>query len=145
MCKSKILSSLIIFTSIIALSSCGIESKNDINETVDSFSVAYFNWNFKKAIHYVTPASEKWISYAASQVTEEDVDSLRAMQSGAEIDVKDIDINDEDSTATAEVEVSNFMAMDSIGKPPYIKEKATFHLPLSCDNGIWKIALKSLP
>lgn len=126
------------------LSSCGKSGDGELRTAVDSFSTAYFNWQFARALPFADDASRQWIAFAASQVTQEDVDTLRSMSEGASVEVKDVRYEG-DSAAVAVVGVSHFVALDTIGRPPHTIEKATFHLPVVCRNGEWKVALRSLP
>lgn len=133
-----------IFASLfVSCGSCFHREEDGACEAVDSFSAAYFNWQFGKAIHYVDGGSERWLVYAASQVTQEDIDSLRAMPEGASVEVKDVAYGD--SLAMATVEVSNFLAFDSIGKAPHVVGKATYKLPVRRAGGHWKVVLDGLP
>lgn len=124
--------------------SCGEEEHNDPRTVVDSFATAYFNWRFKEAEPYVTYQSRKWLCFAASQVDSEDVDSLRAMEFAATVDVEDIDDID-DSTALAMVTVKNFLMLDSIGMHPRKETERKFQIPLSLDGKYWKVKLSHLP
>lgn len=130
---------------VVFMFSCGNSEKSELRSTVDSFSVAYFNWQFQRAKRYSDNQSLIWLRYAASQVNQEDVDSLKAMKEGAAIKIKDINISDDENSAVATVEVRNFLSMDSIGRAPHIINKATFQIPAKHRNGQWKISLKGLP
>lgn len=68
---------------------------------------------------------------------------MRAMAQGANVDVKDVAYDD--SLAMATVEVSNFLAFDSIGKAPHVVDKATYKLPVKQVGGRWKVVLEGLP
>lgn len=130
---------------LFAVASCGNDGKEELSATVDSFSVAYFNWQFRRALPYADAASARWLSYAASQVGEDDVDSLRAMEQGAETEITNLQIHDGDSTAVATVRVRNFLAMDSIGEAPHVEQNKTFRLSVARRGGKWKVVLDGLP
>lgn len=127
------------------LLSCGRSGDDGVRAVVDSFSTAYFNWQLSRAAQYADSGSRRWLSYAASQVGQDDVDSLRAMPEGAAVRVDAIDYGDDDSTAVANVEVSHFLASGAIGQPPRTVGHATFLIPLACRNGVWRVALRELP
>lgn len=132
--------------SLAALSSCGSrfnDGESGLREAVDSFSIAYFNWHFKDATKYVDQDSMPWLDYAASQVSQEDVDSLKAMAEGASVEVKDVEGSGSYRMAT--VEARGFLSFDSIGKSPRIIDKATFQLPVNKVGESWKVVLRSLP
>lgn len=135
---------LFFFIAALSLTSCFHHGENDARDAVDSFSVAYFNWRFKDAMPFVTPQSKQWLRFAASQVDQEDVDSLRAKQYAAEVKVDDVSsVND--TTKLATVIVRDFLAMDSIGRGPRAVPADTFHIPVALTGGYWRVDLRRLP
>lgn len=133
--------------SLFSLTSCDAPHKGEedqLKETVDTFASAYFNWHYNDALQLVDSASRKWIIYAASNVHQADIDSLRAMPEGATFHIKDIDYTS-DSTAVAFVTVKNFLAMDTIGTASHTVESAKFALSLKYKKEKWHICLTSLP
>lgn len=117
-----------------------------LEEKVDSFADSYFNWQFHKAIKHVTPESEKWIRYAASQVHQADLELLNTREERAEAEIKDIEqIND--TTAKVRICVHNYMRMDTIGKAGRMIDEADFTLYARHKEGSkrWWIHLTSLP
>ena len=126
------------------LTSCFHHGENDAREAVDSFSVAYFNWRFADAMPFVTPQSSRWLRFAAAQVEQEDVDSLRAKRYAAEVKVDDVSSVD-DTTKLATVIVRDFLAMDTIGQGPRAVPLDTFRIPLALTNGYWRVSLHRLP
>lgn len=128
------------------LGSCASRFNDDesgLREAVDSFSLAYFNWHFRDAVHYVDQESVVWLDYAASQVNQEDVDSLKAMSNGAFVELKDV--KGSGSCRVATVEARGFLSFDSIGRSPRIINTATFQLPVKQIGESWKVVLRSLP
>ena len=133
----------VIFATML-LTSCFHHGENDAREAVDSFSVAYFNWRFADAMPFVTPQSTRWLRFAAAQVEQEDVDSLRAKRYAAEVKVDDVSSVD-DTTKLATVIVRDFLAMDSIGRGPHAVPIDTFRIPLALTGGYWRVRLSRLP
>lgn len=125
--------------------SCHNAEESKLDEVVTSFSVAYFNWRFADALPYTDESSRHWLRFAASQVTQEDVDTLRAMSSGAMCQLAGLVVDSGDTTATAVVHVSNFMPLDSIGKSRRIVPEAACKLSLVSRCGEWKVKLDELP
>lgn len=123
--------------------SCGSNDGDELHNVVDSFATRYFNWQFPASVRFVTDDSKKWLSYAASQVTQEDVDSLRAMVEGAKIEIEEIE--EEGDTAKARVKVDDYLEMDTIGGTPRMVSEDTYILLLVRENGIWKIHLNEQP
>ena len=135
---------IFVFLLPLLLVGCFHHGENDAKEAVDSFSVAYFNWRFKEAMPYVTPHSALWLRFAASQVDQEDVDSLRAKKYAADVRVEDVSSVD-DTTKMATVIVKDYIVMDSIGGSPRVVPIDTFRLPLALANGFWRVHLRRLP
>ena len=135
---------LFFFIAALSLTSCFHHGENDARDAVDSFSVAYFNWRFKDAMPFVTPQSKQWLRFAASQVDQEDVDSLRAKQYAAEVKVDDVSSVD-DTTKLATVIVRDFLAMDTIGQGPHAVPIDTFRIPVALTKGYWRVSLHRLP
>lgn len=111
---------------------------------VDSFAASYFNWHFENALKNVDAGSQEWLVYAASNVHQADIDSLRAMSEGAAHELGDIDYTS-DTTAVAFVTVRNFLAMDTIGASAHLVGEAKFALPLRYVGGKWLVSLRALP
>ncbi len=124
-------------------SSCrhGAGSAEQLREEADSFATNYYNWHFKKALSYCTPESEKWLRFAASNVHKADVDLLRAKNEDAKIELGDISWQDNDTLATIEIKVSDFLQMDSIGKAAHLIPEARFHLSMVMRNGKWMVKM----
>lgn len=127
-----------------AIISCGDKGHDDPKTVVESFSTAYFNWRFKDAELCVTTQSRKWLAFAASQVDSDDVDSLRAMEFAASVEIEDINEID-DTTAQATVTVKNFLTLDSIGAHPHTEAERQFKIPVSLVGKYWKVKLTRLP
>lgn len=125
------------------LLSCDGGSRQEAADAADSFAVAYFNWRFFAAVPYSTPESKTWLNYAASQVTQEDIDSLKAKAEGAKITIEDIDMDD--STALVTVKVRDYIPFDSIGGTPHTAQEATFKLSMALREETWKVELNGLP
>lgn len=128
------------------LGSCG-GNKNDeqLRMSLDSFACHYFNWQFREAIPYVTPSSERWLRYAASQVRETEVEKLRNMDRPAEFEVDKIEYHDGDSTAWATLTVRHLLLMDSIGTDAHLADEAVYNVELVKAGGKWLVRMANLP
>lgn len=109
------------------------------------FSCHYFNWQYQKALHYVTPESEKWLRFEASQVHQVDVDMLKSMEEGATCEIGEVTYLNDDSLATVKVNVTNYLEKDTIGGDSHIVGKATFVLNMVYINDKWLVNLNSIP
>ena len=123
---------------------CRESSESRLRTEVDSFAVAYFNWNLERAAAFATEESRSWLAYAASQVHQEEVDLLRGMDEGAGCELGDISYP-ADSMALGEVRVRHFVGIDTLGRPGRLVEKAVYRLPAVFRGGRWRVHLSALP
>lgn len=135
---------VVLLGSVTSLTACHEGSESQLKETVDSFAEAYFNWQFPRAVPYCTQESRRWLSYAASQVNEYDVDSLRAMDRGAEHEISDIHY-DNDSMAIVNIAVHHYMSMDSLGQAARLVDEGLYRVPVVYKGERWLVELRGLP
>ena len=109
-----------------------------------AFADAYFNYDFETARKMVTPDSEKWLRFAASNVTQEDVDLLNAQEVDATVVAEDYE-RWNDSTLVVTVTVSNFLKKDSLGKEGVMTDEAMFRLTAIEHEGDYRIRMEGLP
>ena len=131
---------------LIGLCAC-TDHKNEeqLRNTASAFAQTYFNWQFNDALAHCTPSSQRWISYAASQVTQNDVYKLRSAEQGARSEIKKIQYEEGDSVASVVMKVENFLSMDSIGTVGHFVKSATYTLQFVQLNKRWKVRLTKLP
>lgn len=131
---------------LIGLCAC-TDHKNEeqLRDTASAFAQTYFNWQFNDALAHCTPSSQRWISYVASQVKQDDVDKLRSAEQGARSEIKKIQYEEGDSVASVVMKVENFLSMDSIGTVGHFVESATYTLQFVQLNKQWKVRLTELP
>ena len=109
-----------------------------------AFATAYFNYDFQAALETVTPESEKWLRFAASNVTQEVVNALNARNAAAIVEIADMYKTD-DSTMTVNVVVSNFLLQDSIGQAGHTVEEGLFRLIVVKRDGKSYVKMEGLP
>ena len=127
----------------------GCEERNQdpyakARQRVSAFAEAYFNYEFSTALKLVTPESEKWLHFAASNMTQEDIDLLNARQEAAAVSVEDCAYLN-DSTTAATLRVTNFMVKDSIGHAGHFVDEALFKLLLVDRDGKYYVRMDGLP
>lgn len=115
------------------------------DECALQWAEAFFNYNFKRAAKLTTPESQKWLRYAASNMTEEDLDVIRQQDEPAEVTLVSIDEVD-DTTWQAVVEVDHLVMPDTIGHPvkPYGQPKQ-FSLSIVRRNKRMFVHMNGLP
>lgn len=120
-------------------------SESQLRADIDSFATYYYNWHFEKANKYCTPESEKWLRFAASNVHQADIDLLNKKTEDATIEISDINFHDDEVTADIQIDVTNFLQMDTLGTEAHHVNKATFIIPMTLHQDKWKVDLKELP
>lgn len=136
---------LLIVPVIMTVTSCSWNSDDEEIETnACQFTEYYFNCVYGDAIKMCTPESEKWLRYAASNISQEDINLLNSQKDDATCKSTDINMEN-DSTAEVTIKVKNFLMMDSIGVPPRIKDSALYSIVMKKRNGQWKVHLCSMP
>jgi len=122
----------------------GKSGETDAIIVAENFGKAYFNYDFRSALQYCTPESEKWLRFAASNVYVTDVEMLRAMDSGAKVEGVDVVHADDDSTAMAIVEVRDFMVRDTVGHAGHIEKEGRYCIPIVKRQDAWLVKMASL-
>ena len=111
---------------------------------MQAFAEAYFNYDFKKAQRWVTPESVKWLQFAASNVSQEDIDLINEQEDEATVEVAEFEyVNDSVSVVT--VEVQSFLQKDSIGKAGSMTDQAPFRLTVVERDGKPRVRMEGLP
>lgn len=117
------------------------DSEKKIREDIGEFAVRYFNYDFAGAAECCTPESKKWISLAASQMTEADLDVLRAQKKAATAEVTAVCFDSCDSLATVTVRVTDFMQIDTVSSAGHIIPEAMFGISAVCRDGRWFVRM----
>lgn len=94
------------------------------DETATQWAEAFFNYQYDRAARFVTPESRKWISFAASNISEQDVEILRQQENMANIILLDC-VQTNESTWTATIEVNHFLVRDSLDKAGHLVDTDT--------------------
>ena len=130
------------------LASCQL-SNNDIADGADrvlnEWADAYFNFDYKKAMEYMTPESGKWIRFAASNITEQDIKFIKAQQLPTQIDICDRQLTEGDSICNATIHVVNFIQLGIDANHNQVIDEDDFKIQLVKRNGDWFVRTEALP
>ncbi len=141
---SIIVLSQVLCVALLGMSFSSCNHKGEQLETcVDSFAQSYFRWQFRKAMNSCDMASYPWLRFVASQITQNDVDSLRAQKGDVDCSLGRIQLLTS-SAAIVDVQVANFFSMDSLGKVSLVKKEMTFGIPATLHDGIWRVSLRNI-
>lgn len=120
------------------------EDEKNITSLADSFASHYFNYEFSKALSFCTPESEKWLRYRATNVLQEDIDTLRKQSEKAKLTVNSVKIQC-DTLATIVCDVSNHLNIDTLGQPGRMAKDGRYKLMAVRRDDRWMIKMESLP
>ena len=112
---------------------------------VQSFAEAYFNYDFQRAGELITPESMKWLRFAASNITQQDIDQLNAQEVPTEVAVTDYWRAAGDSVGTATVEVTDYLQKTAIDSAMQLVDEATFQLTVVERQGEYYVRMEGLP
>lgn len=121
------------------------KSENAVDESLENWADAYFNFHYQDALEYTTPESEKWIRFAASNITEQDVDFIKKQDKNAHVIIIDRHIMAGDSTCSARIRVSNYVQLGGMGQESKQIDNAEFQVILVNRNGKWLVRMEGLP
>ena len=120
--------------------------QNDDNEatsTVVQWGEAFFNCDYHAAEALCTPESRRWLQFAASNTTQQDLDLLK--QHAAQVEATDFFPEANDTLRVVELVVCNSVKPTVAGEEPSQIDKAVFHTTVVKRNGSWLVRMASLP
>ncbi len=137
---------LILLATIIMLTSCHMfdDGNEDARQAALRWAEAYFNYDLKGTLAQVTPESEKWVRFVASNVNEQDVELLNSLEEATTVEVEDYYAGG-DTLGTAYVRVKGYLVPDSIGKGGRMEDDGLYIVQLVKRNGQWKVRMEGLP
>lgn len=117
-----------------------LTDEEQVQNVADSFSINYFTWHFDRAQRFSDDKMKHYLSFMASNVQKADLDLLLSTNSIPSIEVRDIRLNNNNS-ATATVDLTDVILMDTIGEAAHLTPKAQRTLTLQKgDKGEWKVS-----
>lgn len=116
----------------------------EITTVANSFAERYFNFDLNGSLPLCTPESRKWLAFAASNMTQEDVDLLNSQDGEAACETTYAELTS-DTTATATCRIENFLKTDTLGRPGEMTDEADYNILLVKRNGRWLVKMEGLP
>ena len=135
---------LFLLLSAAIMASCNIGQEGDdvaLNVATD-WADAYFNCDFHEAASYATAESERWLRFAASNTTEQD---LQTVKGGATADADDYFTVANDTLRVVTLHVRDFLKPVAVGEPAQLQEEGTFLVTVVKRDGKWKVRMEGLP
>lgn len=137
--KNSIFLFFVMILSSLLLSACNLLGSDEeaVREVADEFSQRFCTWHFPDAAAYTTDRAERYLRHLSSNVSEADLEVLRAAKDMPDYSIEDITMAED--SAIVDVKLSNFAQMDTIGRPATIVENTKITLVLIKNNKEWKI------
>ena len=126
------------------MASCnlGFEGDNAALDVATEWADAYFNCDFRDAANYTTAESDKWLRFAASNTTEQD---LQVIQGKATSSADEYFTEANDTLRIVTLHVRNFLKPVALGAAPQLQEEGTFLVTVVKRDGKWKVRMEGLP
>lgn len=118
--------------------------RDAIGDVAQTWADSYFNFDYDKAQTLTDTDSHKWLSLAASNITEDDITVIRAQQTGASVNVRSVEMKGENE-ATVGIEVTDLLVADSIGKPMRPISSAIYNINMVRCGERWLVRMAGLP
>ncbi|MBQ8715398.1 MAG: hypothetical protein IJ552_09370 [Prevotella sp.] len=135
----------LLFALVFLLGSCQI-SDNDTLDAVDkplsTWAEAYFGFDYEEALDYMTPESEKWIRFAASNITEKDVAFINEHNRNVKTEIIDRYIMAGDTSCSARIRVSDFVQLGFVGQEDKVINQAEYQITLVKRDDKWKVKME---
>lgn len=139
---------LILCFSLVCLWACheltGAPS-TDAERAATSWAESYFRLDMKSAAQWVTPESNRWMHYAASGLTEQDLSSLASYNTDPTVTIDNSGDVVADTLQTITLRISHALVADTIGRPAHqVDDYLTTIVVVKRPNG-WKVRMEGLP
>lgn len=137
----KILTIAIILTA----TACSIIQSDDSEATAvaTEWGEAFFNCDYHAAEALSTAESRRWLQFAASNTTQQDLDLLR--QQPAQVDATDYFPAANDTLRVVQLVVRHSLSPAVNGGQPAQVEEALFPVTVVKRNGSWLVRMAGLP
>ena len=130
------------------LTNCQLQDNNSpesVDKPLSAWAEAYFNFDYKEALEYMTPESEKWIRFTATNITQQDIDFIKEQGKTPRIEILNRHILADDTTCTASIRVSDFVQLGFVGKDNKVVDQAEYQITLVKHNGEWLVRMEGQP
>lgn len=114
----------------------------DAGKCAEEFTAAYCNYDFAEAQKHVTSDSEKWLRFMASNITQQDIDSINDTQP-ATVEVEDMEISESMTEAKATVSVYGWMRKHDIGSIPKMTDECQLTVAMVKEGKQWKVRMEA--
>ena len=137
---------LLLFMAAVLLTGCdmGMDGDQEARDAAEAWADAYFNCDFKDASGYVTPESQKWLQYAASNTTEQDLKLLQDAGGAQVIVSENFDVAN-DTLRVVTFSVTNVLTPAAQRQASALAKEATFKVTVVKRKAGWQVRMEGLP
>ncbi len=132
----------LLFALAFLFSSCQLSDTNSpdaIDKPLTAWAEAYFGFDYEEALDYMTPESEKWICFAASNITEKDITFINENNKGVKTEIIDRYIMAGDTSCSARIRVSDFVQLGFVGQENKVIDQAEYQITLVKRDRKWLV------
>ena len=139
-----IMKQLLLFVAAILLAGCdgGMTGDQQARNAAEDWADAYFNCDFKDASGYVTPESQKWLQFAASNTTAEDLKLIQEA-SGAKVTASEGFDEANDTMRLVTLTVTNYLTAQQ--QTSVLAKEGIFKVVVVKRNEDWQVRMAGLP
>ena len=136
---------LLILAMVLSLTACNLTNREDTvaTDVAVQWGEAFFNCNYHAAQALSTPESRRWLQFAASNTTQQDLDLLK--QHAAEVEATDYFPAANDTLRVVQLVVRNSLSPAVNGGAPLQVDEALFSVTVVKRNDQWLVRMASLP
>ena len=136
---------LLILAMVLSLTACNLTNREDTlaTDVAVQWGEAFFNCNYHAAQALSTPESRRWLQFAASNTTQQDLDLLK--QHAAEVESTDYFPAANDTLRVVQLVVRNSLSPAVNGGAPLQVDEALFSVTVVKRNDQWLVRMASLP
>ena len=137
---------LLLFMAAVLLTGCdmGMDGDQEARDAAEAWADAYFNCDFKDASGYVTPESQKWLQYAASNTTEQDLKLLQDAGGAQVIVSENFDVAN-DTLRVVTFSVTNVLTPAAQRQTSALAKEARFKVTVIKREAGWQVRMEGLP
>ena len=136
---------LLILAMVLSLTACNLTNREDTvaTDVAVQWGEAFFNCDYHAAQALSTPESRRWLQFAASNTTQQDLDLLK--QHAAEVEATDYFPAANDTLRVVQLVVRNSLSPAVNGGAPLQVDEALFSVTVVKRNDQWLVRMASLP
>ena len=136
---------LLILAMVLSLTACNLTNREDTlaTDVAVQWGEAFFNCNYHAAQALSTPESRRWLQFAASNTTQQDLDLLK--QHAAEVEATEYFPAANDTLRVVQLVVRNSLSPAVNGGAPLQVDEALFSVTVVKRNDQWLVRMASLP